>query len=507
MLGAALGAVLPWVLVPAAMLFLFLALTGLATRALALEALEEGAATLAGCAAIFSGYVLFNAYERSAFGEMTAGFWMPLLLLYALRDRAQGDGLPKAELWTRACTSALPLALVIAGAWLSNPPVGIMAVYLLAAVALVSGLARHSWAPPVRAAIAIALGTGAAMFFLLPAKLESRWVNPQGILDDPGERIEDNWLFARHADASLALHDVELHKVSIIAVAMLVIAIVGLVVSWRRGQLEQGRWWIPLALIPFAVLFLLLPVSLPVWNGLPYLRLLQFPWRWLAVLNSPMALFLAAAVWSEGRRWRRTVAAVCAAAFLCAAIFAGLVYYQPCDEEDSVAGRVAAYRAGTGFEGYGEYEPPGTDDELIAQGLPDACLTADSNAVLGKTGDDETLAWSPAEGSCIATFRWQSAEPERMRLAATMPRAGFLILRLGSYPAWQVRLNGALVASLPQREDGLIAVPVQAEPVDLDVDWGSEPGLAAGRWLSLLSVLLLAVLALLNRRLSRARLS
>jgi hypothetical protein len=63
--------------------FLLLAATGLATRALARQAFDDGAATLAGCAALFSGYTLFTAYERSAFGELTGGFWIPLLLLFA----------------------------------------------------------------------------------------------------------------------------------------------------------------------------------------------------------------------------------------------------------------------------------------------------------------------------------------------------------------------------------------------------------------------------------------
>jgi len=503
MLGAALGAVLPWTLAPVAMIFLFLALTGLATRALALQALEEGAATLAGCVAIFSGYVLFNAYERTAFAEMTAGFWIPLLLLYALRERATETGFVK-----RACSGAVPLALVIAGAWLSNPPVGLMAVYLLAAVALVAAVFARSWAPLVRAAVATALGTGAAMFFLLPAKLESRWVDPNAILNDPGERVEANWLFARHADPSLALHDVELHKVSIIAVAMLLIAIVGVLVSWRSGRLKRsGRWWIPLALIPFAILILLVPVSLPVWNRVPYLRLLQFPWRWLAVLNSPMALFLAAAVWREGRRWRAVVGVLCAAVFLGASVFAGLVYFQPCDEEDSVAGTLAAWRAGTGFEGYSEYEPPGTDNSLIARDLPDACLATAFNVELGKMSDDGALAWSPAEGSCIAVFHWQSAEPERMRLTGAMPRSGFLILRLLRYPAWKITVNGHAAGDLPNREDGLIAVPVSQGTLDLRLEWGAEPGRVAGRCLSALSILLLVALGFLGRRRLRTRLS
>jgi len=68
MLGAALGLVLPWQVAPIVLTFLLLAATGLATRALALRGLPDAPATLAGCAALFSGYALFTAYERSAFG-------------------------------------------------------------------------------------------------------------------------------------------------------------------------------------------------------------------------------------------------------------------------------------------------------------------------------------------------------------------------------------------------------------------------------------------------------
>jgi uncharacterized membrane protein len=66
MLGAALSLVLPWNLAPIALTFLILLGTGLAVRALALEALDDAPATLAGCAAIFSGFALFTSYERAA---------------------------------------------------------------------------------------------------------------------------------------------------------------------------------------------------------------------------------------------------------------------------------------------------------------------------------------------------------------------------------------------------------------------------------------------------------
>ena len=509
MLGAALGFVLPWPLVPATLTFLLLAATGLATRALARETLSSGAATLAGCAAIFSGYALFCAYERSAFGELTGGFWIPLLLLLILRDRNSSSAL-----WRRTLdSSTAPLALVVAGAWLSNVPVGVMACYLLVAVAVAAALVSKSWAPAARAFAAATLGMGLASVFLLPAAWEQPWADLKQAASDPGELIANSWLFGRHADPTLNYHDFVLHQASMIAVTMLAVALGGLVVSRLRKSLKaERRWWISLALIPFAVLFLQLPISLAVWNLLPKLRFLQFPWRWLLVLEAPMAIFFASAVWpaASARRWSRAaVAGACAAVFLAVTATAGLIFFQPCDEEDAVAGMLASYRSGVGVAGTDEYEPPGADDSLLATGLPGACLVGDPATLLGEGSGEPDAApiWQAAQGSCEEAF---AASPVRVKnheehfeIVANTGQAGYLILRLRSYPAWRVVVNDRPIADLPQRGDGLIAVPVPKGPVNLTVDWTATPDAVAGRWVSGLALLLLAALWLLERRLQR----
>jgi hypothetical protein len=504
MLGAALGLALPWQFVPMALTFLLLAGTGLATRALARQALPDGAATLAGCAALFSGYALFTAYERSAFGELSGGLWIPLVLLAILRDRNSS-----APVWKRALDgSALPLALVMAGVWLSNVPLGVMASYLLAAVALVAALLKKSWAPVLRAAVGAALGIGLAALYLIPAIVEQRWVDIRQAIDDPGLLIENSWLFARHANPLLELHDVELHRVSLIAVGMIAVALTGVLVSWLRGSLPAKRsWWIPLALIPVAILFLQFPISLPVWNLLPKLRFLQFPWRWLVVLEAPMAIFFASAVWCAGR-WRRVaVAALCTVFFLTATAAAGRLFFQVCDDEDAVQGTLDVYRSGAGFLGTDEYEPPGADDTMVPSGLPDSCLTSDPAVVLGKGAEDAIPVWSADQHSCDATFSAAQNQTEHLRIRAFAHHPGALILRLRSYPAWRVQVNGQAVTSLPQREDGLMAVPVPAGQVDLTVDWTATRDVITGRWLSALAVLLLTGLWFWERKLAPSRLS
>lgn len=513
MLGAALGLVLPWTLVPVAITFLLLAATGLATRALARQALEDAPATLAGCAALLSGYTLFTTYYRTAFAELAGGFWVALLLLFALRDRS-----PSGSVWRRALDgSTLPLALVVAGAWLSDAPVGVMASYLLAGVALAATIAARAWFPVVRASVAFALGVALSAFYLIPAAWEQRWVDIQqatGVNGDPGLRIENNWLFPHHTEAALMRRDLELHFVSPVAISMVAVAVGSLIVLWMRGRASAKRggtslglarnWWAPLACIPVVVMFLLLPISLPVWNLLPKLRFLQFPWRWLLVVEAPMGIFFAAAVWpgSSGRRWRRIAVACGCCLFFGAAIgFAAVNFFRDTVEFGDLAMILAQDDSGAGVIGTDEYTPPGADNSLVAEGIPDACLSEDFDTELGVAASSTTNPeWRPEQGSCLATVMANPRQPEHRRMTTVAARDGYMILRLRSYPAWRVTVNGQRATNLPAREDGLMAVPVSQGPVDLMVDWTTTADVIAGRYVSLMALLALAALGLVERR-------
>ena len=70
-----------------------------------------------------------------------------------------------------------------------------------------------------------------------------------------------------------------------------------------------------------------------------------------------------------------------------------------------------------------------------------------------------------------------------------------------------MNVNGRLITHMPRRADGLMAVPVPQGPVDLTVDWTTTTDVVIGRCLSLIAFLLLTALFLLERKLSRSRLS
>jgi hypothetical protein len=512
MFGAALGFILPWSWAPIALTFLTLAGTGLATRVLALEACNNAVATLAGCASIFSDFALFTAYERAAFPEFMGGICLPLVVLYVLRERSASGSLGH-----RAFDgSTVPLALALGCAWLSNAPLGVIASYLLAALALLWAFLRRSWAPLLRAAVASLLGLGITAFYWIPSALERKWVDIRQAYEDPGYNFENNWAFAHHANPILALHDVVLHTASMISISMIAVALAAVLACRRRGMLPlqkstAARIWIPLAAIPLVVLVLLFPISRPVWHLLPEWRFLQYPWRWMEAVEAPMAIFFAAAVWPRAHRARVFIACACAAAFVAATVYAGRVFFQVCYPEDTVASTLTDFRSGAGFEGMYEYEPPDADRSMIAMGLPAACLVDDPTLELGKQGDNGDLIWSAAQGTCQATFPavtgWET-DPEHLRIRAAITQPAFLVLRLLAFPAWSVRVNGEPVRDLPQREDGLIAVPVPAGEVNLTVDWVITPDVILGRWVTGLSIVLLACVFFFERRkASSARLS
>jgi len=539
MSGALLGTFLPWRVVPLAFFLILLAATGLATRAFAREVLPDGPATLAGCTAIFLGYVLFSVYRRNDFAELIGGFWIPLLLLFALRRRSASG-----TFWERTFDgSAAPLTLVAAGILLSNGPLAIMTGYLLAAVALVSALVEKSLVPVVRAAVCALGGMGLASVYLVPAIWEADWISLQYALKPINFRVENSWLFGHHADPLLVSHDMMLRQVSVVAVVMLAVAFAGGAIVWIRGVAPgERRWRFPLALIPPTVLLLLLPVSLPVWNALPELRLLQFPWRWLIVLVAPMSICFAAAVWVDRRALRISLMVACAV------VFAGVGLAAPnwwfVGPGSAISSIEESVRQGSGVLGKPEYAPPGIrspqlevlvdangnslldplrnfQEDALAhtqlQVLPTACLLNNLPNASGQGENGLAPAWHGESASCDSTG-WREMvlisdssaspaarqTPEKKWIVGVAEHAGYLIVRLRYYPAWNVMVNGVPVRAVAERERGLLAVQVPQGKAQVIINWMTTGDVVAGRWVSGVTLLLVAGLFLFERKRLRA---
>jgi hypothetical protein len=502
MAGALMGLVLPWKGVSIAFAFLLLAGTGFATRWFAREMLEDGPATLAGCAAIFLGRGISDISLRCDYAELTGGFWIPLLLMFLLRNRN-----PSGGIWKRAFDgSTVPLALVMAGIWLSNGPLGIEANYLAVAMALLAAGLQRSWAPIVRASMGVALGMGLAAFYLVPAIWERSWANFQEAVTRQTFRVENNWLFGHHVDPVWRTHDEMLFKISLIAAPMFAVTAVALLVAWKRGTLpRERRLLVPLMAIPAVVFLLQLPVSLPVWTWLPELRYLQFPWRLQLVMQAPLAIFFAAAVWVEPLRKRIAILSACALAFGAIGTATWTLCFSDCKAFDASLNN---WEEEGGAYGKPEYSPAGVQYSLV---LPDT----PSNCVIGSLDDLKNISGEPGEnlhevqaGSikiCKGDVKEELNLPEQKGFSGVVDQAGYLVLRLRSFPAWKVMVNGQPTPALMERGHGLTAVAVTPGRVDVVVNWTTLPDVVAGRWVSALVLLLVVALYFGERKVRRER--
>jgi hypothetical protein len=535
MLGAFLGTIMPWKAAHAAFTLIVLTACGFSMNKLAGRWLPPNAAALAACAYILNPYALFVAYERTAYGELAAGIWLPLIVLYTLRSTQHTHTavIPNAannhnsvilnpakdhnavilseakDLWfapafTKPLSTTIPLALSIAAIWLTNAPAAVMASYTVAAITLGIAVRRRRWKAVLPVAASFAIGLGLTGFYLVPAAYERRWVDIARAIG-PGMRFSDSFLFE---GTGQSYHDQVLRTASWIFIAMLfAIAVSGWIV-WKRRALR--RMLLPLFASATVLLALQLPLSSLLWELAPELQFLQFPWRWSLVLSIVLAISLGLAVRTPAGSQRMNSFALQICLTLTAAIamvaIATHIFWQFCDDEDAISAQLALFHSGAGFEGTDEYTATGADNSLIQQGLPAVRVLRNPRAetaqpVESSAADQENPTYAAsAQDQLPANLSVEIWRPETKSFTVTAQTPAYAVLRLMDWPAWRVRVNGTVIDSRPHREDGLMAIPVRTGATRIEIAYRATPDVILGRGLSVVSLFALLTLAAASRK-------
>ncbi|MGA3224519.1 MAG: 6-pyruvoyl-tetrahydropterin synthase-related protein [Acidobacteriaceae bacterium] len=475
LLGGLLGSIVGWHAAPVVFVLLALLGAGISMYLLAREWAPPDAATLAACLYIASPYAMFVAYERSALGELLASAWLPLMVLFALRRRS----------------SIAALSLTVAALWLTNSPAAVIGSYLLAVLALAMWIAEGRPWPALRAAGGMALGLGLAAFYIVPAAFEQRWVQINRAIN-PGMRVEDSFLFAHTANP---FHDQVLRTASWIFLAELAVASLFAYLAWKKQTGGRARIAIT-ASLP-VILLLQLPVSDVIWKHTPHMKFLQFPWRWLVALS--LVVCVLAGMTLDKLRPKASWCLLLIVAAM--AIGGGLLFFQPCDDEDAVTAQVAGFRTGQGTQGTDEYTPVGVDSGSVQQDLPMVRVLRapeDDTADSAKGDNPDWRAGDP--GSITAKADARRWNGEHWLFNVVTPETGYAVLRLMDYPAWRVTVDGKPAQDRPGRGDGLMAVPVTAGSHAIEVQWSASSDVIAGREISAIALLALVLVAVLERR-------
>lgn len=513
--GGLLSAILPWSWTPVAYTLIALLTAGFAFRKMASAWMPPDSATIAACLYVANPYMLFVVYERGALAELLAATWIPLLVLYALRDDPD-----------RARTSVVPLAFTVAALWLTNLPAAVMGSYALAVLVAIAALQqranpRNALRLILRSALAVPLGLALAGFWLIPAIYEQRWVEIQRAVG-PLMRVEDSFLFgyvplptSPQDRFDTIYHNGVLQTVSWITIALIIVAAVASlwprVARLRKKPRPSGRgpgslenvWpsgpglFAPFTITATLIVFLQFPWSAPLWRHIPELQYLQFPWRWLLVLALIAAALTGLALRSE-QTTRRAIASRGGAILLIAcgmATLSAIYFWQPCDDEDNITAQRAAFVT-KGFEGSDEYTLQGVDASTLA-GIV-SCLSPSKGPVLEVIADntsDPGVSPTPIPAT-VQTLAWT---PERIAALVTTPRPGFAVLYRTDYPAWRITRNGAQIDHPTHRNDGLLVIPIAAGATRIDIRWRLTTDQWLGIVLSLIALAITLTLAISNR--------
>lgn len=444
-LGAALGAILPWKIVPGVYIWIVLTLSGCSMFALARRWVDRSDAIFAAVLYVVNPYYILIVYWRSAFAELLAGALLPLLLLYVFR------------LNDEKLRAALALSLVVAAAWLSNAPAAVMVNYSLALLAIVVAIMQRSWRTLCLAALVAMIGACLAAFYILPATYEQRWVNIAQVLA-PGVRPQGNFLFTWIEDPE---HNIFNLLVSVIAAAEIIV----LAAAWSGTRRRRIKLCWPLLAWASTATVLIFSCTYFFWAHLPFLRFLQLPWRWLLCLNVAFALLV-----TLGGRWLWRVSVLL---LMFSVLFYGWHRLQApwWDTAAEISKLAAQHQAATGYEGTDEYVPAGADASDV-----------DPKAPLVTAGEGNTK---------VQVSSWA---PESRVFTVIRQQPGLLILHLFDYPAWQVKVNGHQVETQQQEDTGQMEIPVAAGESRVEVRFTRTWDRSLGGLISLITLAVAIVL-------------
>lgn len=456
MLGGLISRVVPWTIASPVYIWIVLVAAGSSMFALARRWVSRSDATFAAVLYAVNPYHLVIVYWRSAFAELLAASLVPLLLLLVVKAADEDRRI------------AVPLGLILAGAWLTNAPAAVMIHYSLALLIVLFAWKQRSMRLLYIGAAAVVIGACLTSFYLLPAIYEQKWVNIAQAVS-AGSRPADNFLFVHTNDAD---HDAFNKIISWVA-ALEMLSILLAAVAGRLWKDTRRQVMTHMAVWAAACAFLLFPVSEIFWKVLPKLQFMQFPWRWLLCLSVIFTVYITIGL---PRWWSRGV--MCALALLVIVVAWHRVQAPWWDNAADLREMQDNMYTGAGYEGTDEYTPVGAEPSAV-----------------DKEARDVVVA-----GPAHAAIRVQHWDTESKSFTADVSASGQLALKLFPYPAWRVEVNGHTVETSARESTGQMLVPVSAGTNRIELTFIRTWDRTLGGWISVLTALGISGWTFLQKR-------
>lgn len=402
-----------------------------------------------------------DLYCRGTLAELMAYIWFPLIVMYA-HEIFQSKG---------STMAGIGLSVSYAGLIITHLVSGFIFTWVLTAYLFFNYLRLKDNYSGSRALISIVLGFGLSSFYLFPVIFEQQFVQLDYLFRYLSiGTYKDNFLFVpRIIHTGTQNFSLWLDFIVILE-AMLFFALLARLWKNKNWQPCHSPQVFFLYLFP-TVIVLMTPLAGPIWNLLPGFATLQFPWRWIAVLEVALCFLLNSACFEVGAwfTWgsfanRILVYLICTVFLLACSIVFTIQFYS----QEILDGMTDPERAETYTDLPGrEYTPVAATalDELLASGR------GKKVSVLSGVAVQRVVEW----------------QPERRRIAVQASVPTQLRVALFYYPGWEAMLDGRVIPIKTQTGSGAIVVDIPTGSHVLTLSFVDTPLRRISKYLSLFS--------------------
>ncbi len=410
------------------------------------------AALLSSAIAVYSPYILYNVHERGAYAEAWG-------IAFIAANFCSVDALirnPTRRNWLLTTLSVAGLLLIHNISALIAAPM--LVIYVVATF-------RNRVSVFILVVSSALCGLGLATFFWLPALLEQNLVQIGRLTQDPALDFRNHFLtlstlFALPQSAdSTQVNPTISFGISLPA---------SILACFSTRSFPRRRESILLLSLAIALTLITLPLAQPVWETLPLVSFIQFPWRLLGIISLLLAI-LAGGLFTTLSPSRANI-------MLAPILLYGLFWLFPARLQRpldlSAAGSIQ-YELATGALG----------TTSSADYLPTAVKTIPppTNRRLTTTSDaqiEETMHYLGTAAVISHSFDW------------VIEYEQFYFL------GWEATLDGDPLTLFPAAERGLVSAEIPAGTHTLGLHWRSTPIRRTAEIISLLSAIIAIVLAL-----------
>ena len=254
-------------------LLLFFA-SGLGVYLWALEAFSAKTAIIAAGIFTFAPYHLNVIYNNGLIAEFAALAVIPFCFLFAARTISM-----------RSVASIIGLSVSYALLILTHLPSTIIVSICLAIYSGMLIARQRLFAPLARLAIAVAFSAAASSFYWVRMAPEIAWVKHSGPEYFSG--IYDyrrNFVFAPQNFFGLGDDQLNLWLADLMLLAIILVTVPSFYLFFKKHKKLSTPQIVLTVLFVFSI-FMATPPSGLVWEYLPFLQRIQFPWRWLGIIS------------------------------------------------------------------------------------------------------------------------------------------------------------------------------------------------------------------------------